>query len=78
MGNVKNIVIQEVYTILDPLIGHFMAKSILTTYGKKYGFTDETIDYIHLPKIAEELQRGLAAFIGKEAANVLATKVKNI
>ncbi len=69
---------QKVYTLLIPLVGDFMARSILKTQTSKLGLTEEKITKKDLPNLAEGIRKGLMAFVGGDGARQLASKITAI
>lgn len=69
---------QKVYTLLIPLVGDFMARSVLKTQTSKLGLTEEKITKKDLPNLAEGVRKGLMAFIGGDGAKQVASKITAI
>lgn len=78
MSSYNNIYAQKIYEILVPLIGDMMTKGTLKTQASKLGITEEAIAPNHLPALAEELRKGLVAFLGSDAAKAVAAKILSI
>ncbi len=74
----KNAITLKIYSILTPLLGERMVKNILNRIAKQNNFTEDTISEVHLPKISEEIQKGLIIFLGKEAATKIASNISTI
>ncbi len=69
---------QKVYIILIPLVGDYMAKSVLKVQSGKLGLKEETITKKDLPTLAEGIRKGLIAFLGGEKAGQVASKIASI
>ncbi|HEY9124938.1 MAG TPA: hypothetical protein PK252_03750 [Bacteroidales bacterium] len=78
MSSYTNIYAQKIYEILVPLIGDMMTKGTLKSQAAKLGINEESIAPVHLPALAEELRRGLVAFLGSDAAKAVASKIMSI
>lgn len=78
MATYKNPYTQKVFSILEPLTGDFMAQGILKTQFKNLNLDPESLKVTDLPKLADAIRKGLAAFVGSAAAEQVATKIKNI
>ncbi len=69
---------QKVYSLLIPLVGDFMARSVLKTQTAKLGLTEEKLTKKDLPNLAEGVRKGLMAFIGNDGAKQVAKKIETI
>jgi len=69
---------QKVYTILIPLVGDFMARSILKSQTAKLGLNEDKLSKKDLPNLAEGVRKGLMAFIGTNGALQISTKIASI
>jgi hypothetical protein len=69
---------QEIYKIIEPLLGDIMTQNVLKLQTKKIGKTEETIMASDLLKLSETIKTGLNIFIGSEAAGRVATKITKI
>jgi hypothetical protein len=78
MSSYNNIYAQKIYEVLVPLIGDMMTKGTLKTQSGKLGITEESIAPNHLPALAEEIRKGLVAFLGSDAAKTVASKITSI
>lgn len=74
----KNSYTQKIYTIRIPLIGDFMARGVLKTQTSKLGLNEETISKKDLPNLADNIRRGLLAFLGSDGARQVASKIADI
>lgn len=74
----NNPITQKVFLILKPLTGEFMAQGILKTQFNHLGINQDSLSSKDLPKLSEEIQKGLVAFIGSDAAKQIAAKIKSI
>lgn len=69
---------QKVYVLLIPLVGDFMARSVLKTQTAKLGLTEDKLTKKDLPNLAEGIRKGLMAFIGGDGAKQVAKKIETI
>jgi hypothetical protein len=69
---------QKVYIILIPLVGDFMARSILKTQTAKLGLTEDKLTKKDLPNLAEGIRKGLMAFIGSNGAAQISSKIASL
>jgi hypothetical protein len=69
---------QKVYIILIPLVGDFMARSILKTQTAKLGLTEDKLAKKDLPNLAEGIRKGLMAFIGSNGASQISSKISSL
>lgn len=69
---------QKIYTILIPLVGDFMARSILKSQTAKLGLTEDNISKKDLAPLAESIRKGLVAFIGSNGAAQISTKIASL
>ncbi len=69
---------QKIYALLIPLVGDFVARSVLKTQASKLGLTEEKISKADLPNLAEGIRKGMMAFIGGDAAKQIASKIVTI
>jgi hypothetical protein len=69
---------QEVYKIIEPLLGDIMTQNVLKLQIKKIGKTEETIVASDLAKLAETIKSGLSIFLGSDASNNIAAKISKI
>jgi len=69
---------QKVYIILIPLVGDFMARSILKTQTAKIGLTEDKVAKKDLPVLAEGIRKGLIAFIGTSGALQISGKISSL
>ena len=78
MSSYNNKYAQNIYEILVPLIGDMMTKGTMKTQAGKLGINEESIGPNHLPALAEEMRKGLVAFLGSDAAKTVASKITSI
>lgn len=69
---------QKVYTLLIPLVGDYIARSVIKAQSAKLGLTEEKIAKKDLPNLAEGIRKGLLAFLGSEKAGQVASKITAI
>lgn len=69
---------QKIYTLLIPLVGDFVARSVLKTQATKLGLTEDKITKADLPNLAEGIRKGMMAFIGGDGAKQIASKISSI
>jgi len=78
MINYNNPYVQKNYTLLIPLVGNFVAWSILKTQTTKLGLTEEKISKADLPNLAERIRKGMMVFISGNGAKQIASKITSI
>ena len=78
MTTYENNYIEKVYLVIKPLTGEFMAKNILKAQLNQLGINQNSLKASDLPKLAEGIKKGLASFIGADAANQISAKIKSI
>lgn len=78
MKTYNNSISQKIYNILSPLIGDIMAQGVLKSQSEKIGATDESIGIAQLPKLSEEIRKGLVLFIGSEKAKTIAQRIAEL
>ena len=69
---------QEIYKLIEPLLGDLMTQNILKFQIKKLGKTEETVEVSDLPKLAEAFKSGLTIFLGSEASGNVADRISKI
>jgi hypothetical protein len=69
---------QEIYQIIEPLLGDLMTQNVLKLQTKMIGKTEETMIASDLPKLAESIRTGLSIFLGSEASKNIAAKILKI
>jgi len=69
---------QEIYKLIEPLLGDIMTQNIIKFQAKKIGKNEDTIAATDLPKLAEAIKIGLTIFLGSEASGKIATSVLKI
>lgn len=77
MTSYSNTYAQQIYSLLSPLVGDFMAKGVLKSQAQRIGKTEESITKDDLPNLANDIGRGLVAFIGTDAAQKVVAKIKS-
>jgi hypothetical protein len=55
---------QQIFALLTPLVGEFMAKGIIKSQVQKLGKTENDLTRADLFRLAEDIRKGLVAFIG--------------
>lgn len=78
MKEYSNSYTQKIFSELNPLVGSIIAHSILKTVATKLGKTEEKLTVDDSPKVVEAIQKGLVVFLGSDASNQLADKIKQI
>jgi hypothetical protein len=78
MKTYNNSISQNIYNILSPLIGDIMAQGVLKSQSEKIGATDESISVAHLPKLSEEIRKGLVLFLGSDKAKLIAQRITEL
>ena len=78
MKTYNNSISQNIYNILSPLIGDIMAQGVLKSQSEKIGVTDESIATAHLPRLSEEIRKGLVLFLGSEKAKMIAQRITEL
>ena len=78
MTSYSNTYIQQIFTLLSPLVGEFMAKGIIKSQVQKLGKTEDDILKSDVPHLAEDIRKGLVAFLGSDLAARVADKIKAI
>ncbi len=74
----KNILAQNIYNIMFPLLGDIMTQNVLKIQLKKLGKTEETIEHDDLPIIADAIKNGLTIFLGSEKSSMVAGQIMSI
>jgi hypothetical protein len=69
---------QEIYKLIEPLLGDLMTQNILKFQIKKIGKIEDTIEASDLPTIAEAIKSGLTIFLGSEASGNVAERISKI
>ena len=69
---------QKVYTMLIPLVGDLMARSILKSQTTKLGLSEDKLAKKDLPNLAEGVRKGLIAFVGTNGASQISAKIASI
>lgn len=78
MKEYSNTYTQKIYSVLVPIVGTIVAHSILKTVANKLGKTEEKLTADDSSKIVEAIRKGLVVFIGSDALDQLAEKIKQI
>lgn len=78
MTSYSNTYIQQIFSLLSPLVGEFMAKGIIKSQVQKLGKTEDDILKSDVPHLAEDIRKGLVAFLGSDLAARVADKIKAI
>jgi hypothetical protein len=74
----RNKYCQEIYNIIEPLLGDIMTQNVLKLQSKRIGKTEETLLDSDMPKMAEAIKTGLSIFLGSEASKNIAMKILKI
>lgn len=77
MTTYNNIFAQQIFTLLSPLVGEFMAKGIIKSQVQKLGKTEEGITKENLDALATDICKGLVVFVGTDVAQKVAAKIKS-
>lgn len=78
MKKYQNSFAQSAYDILSPIIGDMMARGTMKSKASILGVTEETLRKDHMPRLAEEIRKGLVIFLGKDAADKVSSKISKI
>ncbi len=76
MTTYSNPYMQQIFALLTPLVGEFMAKGIIKSQVQKLGKTENDLTRADLFRLAEDIRKGLVAFIGSDLAAKVADKIK--
>ena len=77
MTTYSNTYAQQIFNLLSPLDGYFMAKGVLKSQVQRLGKTEESITKEDLPRLADDISKGLVVFIGTDVAQKVAAKIKS-
>ncbi|HSA04403.1 MAG TPA: hypothetical protein P5145_02315 [Tenuifilaceae bacterium] len=77
MTTYSNTYAQQIFNLLSPLVGEFMAKGVLKSQAQKIGRTEETLAKEDLPHLADDISKGLVVFVGTDVAQKVAAKIKS-
>lgn len=77
MTTYNNTYVQQIFALLTPLVGEFMAKGIIKSQVQKLGKTEDDLSKGDLPRLADDIRKGLVAFIGSDLATKVADKIKS-
>lgn len=78
MKTYNNSISQQIYNILSPLIGDIMSQGVLKSQAEKIGISDESVTHSDLPKLSEEIRKGLVMFLGTEKAKLISQRIAEI
>lgn len=78
MINYSNIYAKQIYSLLVPLFGDNMARSVLKFQSYKLGKNEELLSENDLTKLADEINKGLIPFLGSDGAGIISKKIKMI
>jgi hypothetical protein len=70
--------IQKIYEILIPLIGGLIARATINSNISALGIKEESVSRNDLPLLAEHIKKGLVVFLGSDAAEKVALKIKSL
>jgi len=77
MTTYSNTYAQQIFNLLSPLVGDFMAKGVLKSQVQRLGKTEESITKEDLPRLADDISKGLVVFVGTDVAQKVAAKIKS-
>jgi len=77
MTTYNNTYAQQIFGVLSPLVGEFMAKGVLKSQVQRIGKSEETITKDDLLHLADGISQGLVVFVGTDAAQKVAAKIKS-
>ncbi len=77
MTTYNNTYTQQIFSVLSPLVGEFMAKGVLKSQVQRIGKSEETITKEDLIHLADGISKGLVVFVGTEVAQKVAAKIKS-
>jgi len=77
MTTYTNTYAQQIFSLLSPLVGEFMAKGVLKSQAQRIGKTEETIVKDDLAHLADDISKGLVVFVGTDVAQKVAAKIKS-
>ncbi len=77
MTTYSNTYAQQIFNLLSPLVGYFMAKGVLKSQVQRLGKTEESITKEDLPRLADDISKGLVVFVGTDVAQKVAAKIKS-
>jgi hypothetical protein len=69
---------QNLFELLSFLAGKHVARDFILSMCKNMGVRAEDLTKDHMPFMAGEIRKRLAAFIGKEASDSIADKINHI
>ncbi len=75
MKNYTNLYTQKLFTELQPLVGAIVAQSVLKRIAEKLGKTEESLSMSDASEIVKGLEKGLAVFLGTDAAGEAARRI---
>jgi len=77
MTTYNNTYAQQIFSVLSPLVGEFMAKGVLKSQVQRIGKSEETITKDDLLHLADGISKGLVVFVGTDVAQKVAAKIKS-
>ena len=77
MTTYNNKYTQQIFSLLSPLVGDFMAKGVIKSQVQRIGKTEEVIAKEDLPRLADDISKGLVVFVGTDVAQKVAAKIKS-
>jgi hypothetical protein len=78
MKTYNNKYIQQINSILLPILGEFMTEATIKNRCEKISKNVENIDVEDLNHLADSIKIGLIVFIGTEKANEIAEKIRKL
>lgn len=78
MTQYTNPLTQKVFDILKPLVGVYMAQGVLKVLFGRLGISDASLSKNDLPKLADELSKGLVTFLGSDVTNRIVAQIKSL
>lgn len=68
----------DIVTVLSPGVGESLARASVDMHLSKVGLERDTLGPQHLAELVRAIQPGLAVFVGKADARVLAEKLLSL
>jgi len=78
MESYNNLYAQQIYSILVPLIGDGMARSVIKFQSYKLGKNEELLTENDLSKLAKDIKVGLLPFLGSDTAGIISSRITSI
>ena len=71
----SNVLANEIYELLTPLLGTMMSDATLKVQCKKIGVTIDALSASNLPAFAKNLEMGLVIFVGSDKAKEISSRI---